>query len=81
MKKCGKKCVTKFHCVLSGIPSWDKILIKWLHVSWIMRSEHHCTRCCCLPAAIAYITQLITLLLKLETTVHPKVRNHGEGPY
>ena len=30
-----------------------------------MRSEHHCTRCCCLPAAIAYITQLITLLLLL----------------
>ena len=29
MKKCGKKCVTKFHCVLSCIPSWDKILIKW----------------------------------------------------
>ena len=30
---------------------------------------------------LAYLSSTSTTPLELETKVHPKVRNHGEGPY
>ena len=33
------------------------------------------------PRCAVLVIFIITYLLELETKVHPKVRNHGKGPY
>ena len=37
--------------------------------------------CTWLDNKVANKAQCNAVLLELETKVHPKVRNHGEGPY
>ena len=58
------------------------MVLNWQFLDWIWRPDTYFVN-----GAESYLhkvavpNRFIRYLLELETKVHPKVRNHGEGPY
>ena len=62
------------------------IIVQCLNVKLFPKASHDCDIVCydnecVLTMMIRWLAGLVVERLELETKVHPKIRNHGEGPY